>query len=78
MNVHCISFSLFQAEKFVASYNTWVPAGSPLEIIKAKICMIYMDVSVGAGRTYILLNEETDRLGSIWKAGVHLGPDCGL
>ena len=24
------------------------------------------------------LKEETDRTGSILKAGLHLGPDCGL
>ena len=26
----------------------------------------------------VLLKEETDRTGSILKAGLHLGPDCGL
>ena len=26
----------------------------------------------------LLLKEETDRTGSILKAGLHLGPDCGL
>ena len=25
-----------------------------------------------------ILKEETDRTGSILKAGLHLGPDCGL
>jgi len=27
---------------------------------------------------WITLKEETDRTGSILKAGLHLGPDCGL
>ena len=26
----------------------------------------------------LLLKEETDRTGSVLKAGLHLGPDCGL
>jgi len=26
----------------------------------------------------VCLKEETDRTGSILKAGLHLGPDCGL
>ena len=26
----------------------------------------------------LALKEETDRTGSILKAGLHLGPDCGL
>ena len=25
-----------------------------------------------------VMKEETDRTGSILKAGLHLGPDCGL
>ena len=26
----------------------------------------------------VLMKEETDRTGSTLKAGLHLGPDCGL
>ena len=26
----------------------------------------------------LMLKEETDRTGSILKAGLHFGPDCGL
>ena len=25
-----------------------------------------------------IVKEETDRIGSILKAGLHLGPDCGV
>ena len=28
--------------------------------------------------TKVILKEETARTGSILKAGLHLGPDCGL
>ena len=27
---------------------------------------------------WIMVKEETDRIGSILKAGLHLGPDCWL
>ena len=27
---------------------------------------------------WALVKEETERIGSILKAGLHLGPDCGL
>ena len=26
----------------------------------------------------VVVKEETDRTGSVLKAGLHLGPDCGL
>ena len=42
---------------------------------KLLICYRNMHVNV---TSRLILKEETDRTGSILKAGHHLGPDCGL